>query len=72
MMPDSVECYSGVEYPERPTAISYQGQRLEIAQVIQAGRIPEGKRFRVQTADMQFFELVYKESEDEWLITLIR
>jgi hypothetical protein len=71
-MAESVECYSGVEYPERPTAISYQGQRLEIAQVIQTWRVPEGKRFRVQTADMQVFELVYKESEDEWLITLIR
>jgi hypothetical protein len=72
MMVDRVECYSGVEYPERPTAISYQGQRLEIAQVIQAWRIPEGKRFRVQTTDMQVFELVYKESENDWLITLIR
>jgi hypothetical protein len=71
-MSESVECYSGVEYPERPTAITYQGQRLEIAQVIQVWRIPEGKRFRVQTADMQVFELVYKESEDEWLVTLIR
>jgi hypothetical protein len=71
-MPDSVECYSGVEYPERPTAIFYQGRRLEIAQVQQAWRIPEGKRFRVQTADKQVFELVYKDCEDDWLITVIR
>jgi hypothetical protein len=72
MMPESVECYSGVEYPERPTAVAYQGRRLEIAQVIQAWRIPEGKRFRVQTEDMQVFELVYEEYEGDWLITLIR
>ena len=72
MMPESVECYSGVEYPERPTAVAYQGRRLEIAQVIQAWRIPEGKRFRVQTEDMQVFELLYGESEGDWLITLIR
>jgi hypothetical protein len=45
---------------------------MEVATVLQASRIPQGKRFRVQTGDMQVFELVYKEFEDIWFIEQIR
>jgi hypothetical protein len=70
-MSEIVECYSGSVYPERPTALHWQGQRLEIEKVLQAWHTPQGRRFRVQTADLQVFELVYQEAEDDWLITLM-
>jgi len=63
-----VECYSGVEYAERPTALWWEGQRLEVEAVEAAWRTPEGKRFRVRTRDGQVFELVYFELHDEWSI----
>jgi hypothetical protein len=71
-MPDRVECYSGYEYPERPYAFQLQDRRIEIAEVLQTWRNPNGRCFRVRTEDMQVFELVYKESEDDWIITQLR
>jgi hypothetical protein len=71
-MPERVECYSGYEYPERPYAFHWQDRRLEVSEVMQTWRTPQGKYFQVKTEDMQIFELVYKESEDDWLIVQIR
>jgi hypothetical protein len=68
-MVDNVECYSGSVYPERPTALHWQGRRLEIAEVLQAWHLPSGRRFRVRTVDLQVFELVYRQAEDDWLIS---
>jgi hypothetical protein len=70
-MVDRVECYSGSVYPERPTALHWQGQRLEIAEVLQAWHTPQGRRFRVRTVDLQVFELVYRQAEDDWMISQI-
>jgi hypothetical protein len=71
-MSDIVECYSGYEYPERPRAFHWQGQRMEVKAVLQTWRTPQGKRFRVQTENMQVFELVYIEPEDDWLVEQTR
>ncbi len=67
-----VECYSGSEYAERPVALYWQGQRLEIEQVEAQWRIPGGKRFRVRTRDGQVFELFYGELYDEWRVNPAR
>ena len=67
-MPDLVECHSGSEYAERPTALWWDGQRLEVAEVEARWRIPGGKKFRVRTTDGQVFELLYVELYDEWRI----
>lgn len=67
-MPASVECHSGLEYAERPTALWWQGARLEVEAVEAEWRIPGGKQFRVRTTDGQVFELVYVASHDEWRI----
>ena len=67
-MPDLVECHSGYEYAERPTALTWQGRRLEVEAVEAEWRIPGGKKFRVRTADGQVFELLYAELYDEWRI----
>jgi hypothetical protein len=66
-----VECHSGYTYAERPTAIHWQGERLEIEQVEAEWRISGGRRFRVRTRDGQVFELFYGELYDEWRINPI-
>lgn len=65
---DPVECHSGYEYAERPTALRWEGQRLEIAEIQDQWRIPGGKCFRVRTEDDRVFELFYGELYDEWRI----
>ncbi len=67
-MSDIVECHSGYEYAEKPIALAWQGQRLEIADILARWRIPGVKCFRVRTADGQIFELFYGELYDEWRI----
>ena len=67
-MTELVECHSGYEYAERPIALYWEGQRLEIKSIVSQERIPGGKRFRVLTMDEQIFELFYGELYDEWRI----
>ncbi|MEK7326684.1 MAG: hypothetical protein AAB217_15685 [Chloroflexota bacterium] len=66
-----VECHSGYEYAERPTALHWQGERLEIEAVEQQWRIPGGKCFRVRATGGLVFELMYGELYDEWRINLV-
>ena len=63
-----VECHSGFEYAERPVAVHWQGQRLEIDRIQAQWRLPGGKCFRVHTSGDQVFELFYDELYDEWSI----
>jgi len=63
-----VECHSGTTYAERPQALHWQGERLEIAEIIAQWRIPEGRHFRVCLTNGAIFALTYLESGDEWRI----
>jgi hypothetical protein len=65
-----VECHSGYTYAERPVALRWQGQRLEIETILQRWRVPVGLRFRVQVQDGRLFELFYGELYDEWRVHL--
>ena len=65
---DTVECRSDSEYAERPLAITWQGRRYEIAEILARWRGPVEKGFRVKTTDGQAFELTYREVSDEWEI----
>jgi hypothetical protein len=65
---DPVECHSGYTYAERPIAVHWEGQRLEIEQVEADWHISGGRRFRVRTRDGRIFELSYGELTDEWRI----
>jgi hypothetical protein len=67
-MTELVECHSGYEYGERPVALQWQGQRLEVIRILDRWRSPGGKSFRVCAGDEQIFELHYDEREDEWRI----
>ena len=70
-MPELVECHSGYEYAERPTAVWWQGQRLAVAELEAQWRISGGKKFRVRTVNGQVFELLYVELYDEWRVHLL-
>ncbi len=63
-----VECHSGYEYAEKPVALHWEGQRVEIEQVEAEWRIPGGHCFRVRVGDGRRFELFYGELYDEWRI----
>lgn len=63
-----VECHSGFEYAERPTALVSDNQRYEVEVVEDQWRIPGGKCFRVRLQDGRRFELFYGELYDEWRI----
>lgn len=63
-----VECHSGYAYPERPAALHWEGQRLEVIEILSEWRTPGGKCFRVKIEDGRTFELDYSEPEDEWTV----
>ncbi len=65
---DSVECRSDTDYAERPVALTWQGQRLEILEILTRWRGPDEKGFKVKTRDDRIFILVYREVSDEWHI----
>jgi hypothetical protein len=66
MSSEIVECYSGQSYPERPRALHWEGQRLEVLEVLSRWRTPEAIHFQILSEDGRRFELIYNESLDEW------
>ena len=68
MTSEQVECHSGFTYAERPIALQWEGERLEIEEIEAQWRIPGGRRFRVRVVDGRVFELFYGELYDEWRI----
>lgn len=65
---DVVECHSSSAYPERPLALTWEGQRLEIIAILSQWRTPEALWFRVQTRDLRTFDLAFFEAEARWQI----
>lgn len=63
-----VECHSGYEYAEHPTALVINGLRVEVETVDDRWRIPGGKCFRVRLTNGRRFELFYGELYDEWRV----
>ena len=68
---DTVECRSDSEYAERPLALTWNGKRYEVVEILARWRTPGEKFFRVRTTDEQIFELIYREGPDEWKIKII-
>jgi hypothetical protein len=68
---NQVECYSGVEYAERPVAFYWQNQRLEVECILARWRTPGARCFRVLTRGRRIFELQYDENADAWHIQLV-
>lgn len=67
-MAEIVETHAGYTYAQRPRAFHWQGERWEVETVLAQARRPEGRWFRVRTADARAFELIYHEAEDAWRI----
>ena len=65
---DIVECLSDAEYADRPLALTWQGQQLEITEILGRWRSPNEKGFRINTSEGRSFELIYREIPDDWLI----
>jgi hypothetical protein len=67
-MNEIVECHSGYTYAERPVALRWEGERLEIAELLSGWRVPDGVCFRVCTRDERVFELCYHQQHATWQI----
>jgi len=67
-MGEAVECHSGFTYADRPVALTWEDQRLEIIQILAEWNAPEKKHFRVRTCDGRLFELAYGQATGEWQI----
>jgi hypothetical protein len=61
-MGEIVECHSNHTYAERPIALHWEGNRLEIIEITAQWRTPDKKYFRVRASDGQKFELSYDEA----------
>ena len=62
-----VEAYAGGSYPERPTAVWWQDQRLEVEQVVRSWRTPDGLHFLVEIEKIGRVELIYHYQDGWWL-----
>ena len=68
-MTDTVECYAGSTYPERPRAFTWQGVRFEVSEIIDQRREPDGILFLVRCEkDEKLFELFYNSISMEWRV----
>jgi hypothetical protein len=67
-MTDRVECYSGFQYADKPRAVQWQGQLLEIIEIQAEWRTPVSRCFRVITRAGLCLDLSYTEMNDEWTI----
>jgi hypothetical protein len=65
---DTVECRSDSDYAERPLALTWQGRRFEIAEIVATWRGPGEKGFRVKTVNGLAFDLTFREVPDEWQV----
>jgi hypothetical protein len=65
---DPVECYSGVEYAQRPMRFVWQGAVRTVARICAERRIPEGKQFEVLDEDRGRFLLTYESARDLWSV----
>lgn len=65
---DTVECHSDTEYAEHPRAVHWQGQRLEVTEVLSRWHQPYAKGFRIRTTGGGLFEVIYREIPDTWEI----
>ena len=70
-MAAAVECHSDIQYPDRPVAVIWQGERLEIVEILTRWRTPAGTGFRVVVRSSERFELFYDETCDNWQIKQI-
>lgn len=68
-MKDPVECYAGGSYPEDPRAITWEGKRYLVREVLHRRRTPAGVGFLVQCSpEERVFDLFYLTQERRWQV----
>ncbi|HEX9015334.1 MAG TPA: hypothetical protein VF960_04945 [Chloroflexota bacterium] len=75
MTHELVECYAGRHYPQRPKALWWEGERLEIDETERHWR-SQGTRYSDPTLYHYYvrtargsFHLIYDTTQDEWQVT---
>jgi hypothetical protein len=63
-----VECLSSPVYPGNPVRLTWEGERLEIADILSRWQTPDMLYFRVRTRNLRKFELSYRPAEEAWRI----
>ena len=66
-----VECRSESAYAEKPVALIWTGERLEVTEILSRWRSPDEIHFRVRVSDGRIFELIYDEAADGWRIQFL-
>ncbi len=66
-----VRCYAGTRYPERPTALEWEGCWLDVLEVLGQSRSPHGLAFEVVAEDHQRYRLVWHEADDLWTVVRV-
>ena len=67
-MGELVECHSGFVYEDKPVALNWEGQRLEIVRILAEWRTPQKKHFQVRTTDGREFKLAYSLATVVWQV----
>lgn len=67
-----VECYAGYRGEQEPRAFVFEGQRVEIADVIDRWLAPDHRYFKVKDANGRLYILRHDTESGEWAITLSR
>ncbi len=70
-MTETVQCYSGADFGERPRVFDWNGERHHVDEVIACSQTPSGPCFRVRTEGNMTIELNYSRADDRWLIRAV-
>ncbi|MBI4644729.1 MAG: hypothetical protein HY790_07665 [Deltaproteobacteria bacterium] len=65
-MRTQVSTYSGHRLHERPLSFNWEGQRLEVREILEQGYGPDSLFFKVVAADGRVYLLQYQGRTDSW------
>jgi hypothetical protein len=66
-----VKCTSGYTYAQRPVSFTFEGQEIQVKEIVAEWREPAAKKFVVLSEHGQQFELGYQIEEQQWQILLL-
>jgi hypothetical protein len=67
-MHTKVECYSGMEYAERPLKFLWQEEWREIRRIVAERRTEHGKEFDILDERNEMFQLIYDFGSEGWTV----
>jgi hypothetical protein len=67
-MSAEVECYSGLEYAERPLRFRWQEEWREIRRIIAERRTVHGKEFDISDERNEKVLLIYDAAAEDWKV----